>query len=123
MSETLIFEKVVDKSALLQGITIPVAYHETLYSYLNCRLEHGQSMPIQIVMNNVPYTAHLKNQGFDTKKYSSHGDVLQIWYSQKSPFAGALQSVFHQTKQKIEEQAVKSELGSGLLFLQKSRST
>lgn len=44
MAEKLIFEKIVDKSALLDGITIPMAYHETLYSHLSRRLQHPRQL-------------------------------------------------------------------------------
>ena len=102
--EKLIFEKVVDKSALTDGITIPLAYHETLFSHLSRTLEHGESMPIQITMNDINYTVQLKNQGFDTQKFN-HKDILQFRYSRNSPFAAALRTVFNRTNEKVERHA------------------
>ena len=96
--EKLIFEKVVDKSALTDGITIPLAYHETLFSHLSRTLEHGESMPIQITLNGISYTVRLKNQGFDTQKFN-HKDILQFRYSRNSPFAAALRTVFNRTNE------------------------
>ena len=76
MSEKLIFEKIVDKSALSDGLTIPMAYHETLYSHLGRRLKHGESMPIQIHMNGIRYDAVLKNLAFDTQKFVNVNENL-----------------------------------------------
>ena len=42
MPGTLIFEKVVDKSALTDGITIPEAYQGALFYYLGKKLKHGE---------------------------------------------------------------------------------
>ncbi len=104
MAEKLIFEKIVDKSALTDGITIPMAYHETLYSHLSRRLQHGESMPIQIIMNGTSYTVQLKNLAFDTQRFNRH-DILQIRYSRNSPIASALRTVFSQTNERVEQHA------------------
>ena len=106
MVEKLIFEKTVDKSVLIDGITIPQVYHETLYSHLNNRLEHGQSMSIQIIINGMVYIAQLRNLGFDTQKYSNHHDILQIRYTRNSPIANALREVFAKTQEKVEQQTI-----------------
>ncbi len=101
MAEKLIFEKIVDKSALSDGITIPLAYHEALYAHLNRRLQRGESMPVQLRMNGTVYTVQLKNQSFDAQKYN-RSDILQIRYSRKSPIAGTLRTVFSQTREKVD---------------------
>ncbi len=101
MSEQLIFEKVVDKSALVDGITIPQAYHEMLYSHLGHELQHGESMHIQVCLNGIVYTVPLKNLGFDTEKYKNRHDILQIRYSKGSPIASALRSIFRETNEKV----------------------
>ena len=102
MAEKLIFEKIVDKSALSDGITIPMAYHEILYSHLSRRLQHGESMPIQLQMNGTSYTVQLRNLAFDTQRFNRH-DILQIRYSRNSPIASALRTVFSQTNERVEQ--------------------
>ena len=103
MDGRLIFEKVVDKSTLAEGITIPEAYHDTLYSHLGRKLSHGESMQIKIQMQETEYSASLRNLDFNTQKYNRH-DILQIRYSKGSPIATALQSVFTETNSKVVNQ-------------------
>ena len=105
MADKLIFEKIVDKSALSEGITIPMAYHEILYSHLSRRLQHGEYMPIQIHMNGISYAAMLKNLAFDTQKFN-HNDILQIRYYRNSPIARALRNIFSQTNERVEQHAL-----------------
>ena len=107
MANQLIFEKIVDKSALVDGFTIPMAYHETLYSHLSRRLQHGESMPVEIQMNGIGYTVQLKNLAFDTQKYNRH-DILQVRYARNSPIATAMRDIFSQTRIKIEQQPLAS---------------
>lgn len=102
MTEKLIFEKVVDKSALSEGITVPLAYQEILYSHINHRLQHGESIPLQIQMNGMNYSVQLKNLAFDKQKYRHH-DIVQIRYSRNGSMATALRTVFNRTNEKVEQ--------------------
>ena len=108
MAEKLLFEKVVDKSALSDGITIPEAYHSFLYEHIGHRLQHGESMQLQVEMQGSIYTVSLRNLDFDTEKYKRH-DILQIRYSKNSPIATALRSVFIKTTQRVGEQKVRGK--------------
>lgn len=102
MSGQLIFEKIVDKSALSDGITIPEAYHDLLYSHLGLNLQHGESMQIPVSLNGIVYSVSLKNLGFNTQRYSNRHDILQIRYSKGSPIATALQGIFKDTHEKTK---------------------
>lgn len=115
MSEKLIFEKIVDKSSLSDGITIPMAYQEALYSHLDRHLQHGESMPIQLSMNGTNYTVQLKNLAFDTQTFNRH-DILQIRYSRNSPIACAFRSIFSQTNATVALHAA-SEASKGRIII------
>lgn len=91
--ETFSFSKSVDRSMLREGVNIPVKLHQNLYKALGKRLEHGQSVPIVIVIDNVAYDAELKNQNFDREKYHRR-DVVQIRYRRKSPLSVRLREIF-----------------------------
>lgn len=110
MNGELIFEKVVDKSTLAEGITIPEAYHEILYSHLGHKLSHGESMQVNLHLQDKVFTVSLKNLAFDTKKYNRH-DILQLRYSKGSPIATALQDIFSETNGKLTR--IKANESSG----------
>jgi len=90
----LICYKAVDQSVLKEGMTIPITLHDYLFEQLGFQLEHGESRPIKIRIDNEEYDAILRNNNFDKNTYSKHADVLQIRYNRTSKLAERLQEYF-----------------------------
>ena len=69
MAEELLFTKIVDKSALTHGITIPVAYQKALL--INLAFSSGEARrPITIQIGGYLFDdATLANEAFDEIKY------------------------------------------------------
>ena len=66
MVEELLFTKIVDKSTLYEGISIPVAYQKFLLSKMHFSLEKGSQKNIKVEMCGYIYDdAVIKNQFFD----------------------------------------------------------
>lgn len=93
----LIFYKTIDKSVFTSGFSIPVTYKDLLFKELGTVLEHGEKMPIDILIDGVTYKATLMNIGFDRDDHPNHKDLLQIRYGTNSPFAVKLREVFQYT--------------------------
>ena len=66
----LICHKAVDQSVLKEGMTIPTTLHDYLFEQLGFSLEHGETRPIKIRIDNEEYDAVLRNNNFDKNTYS-----------------------------------------------------
>lgn len=97
MDNRFLYRKLVDKSTLLQGFSIPAAYQPLFFELSGGLLTHGESMKVKILMDGQMYDAEWKNQGFDQSKYAGHTDVMQFRYSEQSPIALRLQQIFSST--------------------------
>lgn len=105
-----IFTKLVDRSSLSEGFTIPVKYHDALHACAGGPIQFGETRCIKIILEGTPYDAYLKNQGFNKAKYSTHPDVIQLRYSTKSPISKKLRSIFCSTWTYVNEMKDTAEL-------------
>jgi hypothetical protein len=96
-SPSFLYKKLVDKSTLFQGISIPVKYQPLFLKLSGGMLVHGESMMIKILIDGELYDAEWINQGFNKNKYAGHSDVMQFRYSEKSPIVQKLRQIFQTT--------------------------
>lgn len=97
IDSSYLYKKLVDKSTLFQGFSIPVRYQSLFLQLCDGMLVHGQSMMVKILVDGELFDAEWKNQAFDQNKYAGHADVMQFRYSEKSPIANKLRQIFHTT--------------------------
>lgn len=103
MEDYFILKKKVDRSVLMQGMSIPGMFQPLFYEKTGITLGHGETRMIKVSMNGTLYEVNLKNQGFDRKKYETHPDVLQLRYDGNRQFLEALRAVFASTWKKAAE--------------------
>lgn len=103
MNDFFIMKKKVDKSALQQGISIPVIFQELLYDKVGFHLARGESAKIRIMVDEKLYDAKLINQPFDSVKYPNHADILQIRYDSNSALKEALRQQFKKTWDSMQD--------------------
>lgn len=104
MAEELLFTKIVDKSALTHGITIPVAYQKALFDKLGFFLRRGEARPITIQIGGYLFDdATLANEAFDEIKYPNRADIVQIRYGANSLLARRLRELFGSTSELLDE--------------------
>jgi len=94
---SFLYQKLVDRSTLRQGFSIPVEYQELFLALSGGLMVHGESMKIKILLDGELYDAEWKNQAFDRERYPDHKDVMQIRYSEGSPLVKHLRNVFAST--------------------------
>ena len=97
------YQKIIDRSALREGFTIPVEYHDVLHALPGGRIARGETRAIKIVVDGVAYDALLKNQMFDEQKFEGHPDVVQVRYGVNSPLAKRLREVFFASWNYVEQ--------------------
>lgn len=97
MDDFFVLKKIVDKSVLSQGMTIPQVFHEVFYQKIGFRLEHGKSANIKAFLNGSEFIIKVTNLGFDRKKYTTHQDILQIRYDSNHELIQMLRAVFKNT--------------------------
>ena len=97
-----IFKKIVDKSLLKEGMSIPVKEQELFLKCLKVNLGFGETINIKVLLNDVLYDAELKNQKYDKTVYPDHVPVLQIRYSPKSDLAKELRKNFAASRYYLE---------------------
>lgn len=103
MAEELLFTKIVDKSTLYEGISIPVAYHSVVYDIFNFSLNKGEQQPLTIQMNGYIYNeVSIKNQAFDESKYPNRADIIQIRYGKQSLIAKAMREIFSSSLELVD---------------------
>lgn len=97
-----LYQKLIDRSTLRQGFQIPVEFHDLLRVMPGGMPVYGETRDIKILIDGIGYDAQLKNQGFDTKKYDGHADVIQIRYNEGGELAKRLREVFCSTWNYVE---------------------
>ena len=97
-----LLKKTVDKSLLVDGFTIPVAFQNVFFQQLGFKLAHGESRQITIMIDGTEYQVKLANIAFDSSKFD-HPELLQVRYGSKSPIAIHFQQCFKQTANLIRE--------------------
>lgn len=91
---TFLLKRPVDWSLLTNGFHLPTEFHELVYAMPGCRLNHGDKRGVKILIDGETFDARINNIAFDQTHYPGHPDLLQIRYSQGSPIARKLQSIF-----------------------------
>lgn len=104
-----LYKKLIDRSTLRQGFTIPVEYHATLHSLLGEKINREETRKIKIMLDGQSYDAELKNQKFDEEKFKNHMDVIQIRYGERSPLAKKLREVFASSWNYVEDMKSRPE--------------
>lgn len=99
---SFLYQKLVDRSTLRQGFSIPVEYQDLFLALSGGLLVHGETMRVKILLDGELYDAEWKNQAFDKTKYPDHKDVMQIRYSEGSPLVKHLREVFSSTWSYVE---------------------
>ena len=121
MDDFYIMQKVVDKSVLCQGMTIPQVFHEVFYRKIGFRLQHGESTKIKALMNGNEYEVRVSNLGFNKKKYTTHNDILQLRYDSNHELIQALRAAFNNTWQNLLEYKAENNSFSGFQQGQKEK--
>ncbi len=106
-SERYVYKKVVDKSLLTEGISIPAAKQPVFVENVSRRLQRGEKRIITIYLNGKSYKAKLVNQSI-ASKFGNHADKVQIRYTKNGDLARALQGIFNKSyKFILKEQALR----------------
>lgn len=95
-----ILTKVVDKSLLYEGISIPVRDQKKLADF---KLKFGDTLDIKILIDNKEYLAELKNQKYNREKYPDHVPIVQIRYAHNSDLAKKLREIFTTTNSYVRQ--------------------
>lgn len=104
MEPHFFMQKKVDWSLLNAGMTIPISVSALLKTWDENILTHGYKKDIIIVIDGQSYDAQLINLNFDQNRWVGHKDIVQIRYSNKSPLAAKLRTVFHKSYNYLLEQ-------------------
>lgn len=88
--KNFIFRKDVDLSLLKYGFTIPQSAIDAFCSNISIEVPRGGSYRISLVIKDKAYPATLSNVGFSSEARQQ----MQVRYSQTSPIANTLRSIF-----------------------------
>jgi len=102
IDSSFLYKKLVDKSTLYQGFSIPVKYQPLFLQLCEGMLVHGESMMVKILIDGELFDAEWKNQAFDQNKYAGHTDVMQFRYSENSSLAQKLRKIFFSTQNFVQ---------------------
>jgi hypothetical protein len=89
-TDNFIFRKDVDLSLLKYGFTIPQSAIDAFCSNISIEVPRGSSYRISLVIKDKAYSATLSNVGFSSEARQQ----MQVRYSQTSPIANTLRSIF-----------------------------
>ena len=89
-TDNFIFRKDVDLSLLKYGFTIPQSAIDAFCSNISIEVPRGGSYRISLVIKDKAYSATLSNVGFSSEARQQ----MQVRYSQTSPIANTLRSIF-----------------------------
>ena len=90
----MLYKKLIDKSLLKEGFTIPKFIYELIKKNQNWNLKYNQKKAISISIDGSKFEAIMKNQQFNKEKYPNHYDIVQVRYSKNNPFAKKLQKMY-----------------------------
>ena len=88
---------------------MPIDTFEIFWQHIGKELYRGESMNINIIIDNITYDCKLYNVDFNKERYPNHKDVLQLRYSPTSPIAMKLQSIFSNSYKYFKQQKTFSE--------------
>ena len=94
---TFIMQKRVNWSLLNYGLAIPISVWKLFEVWDADILNHGRFKQIKILIGDELFDAILVNQNFNQVRHPNHKDIIQIRYSEKSPLAKRLQTLFIQS--------------------------
>lgn len=106
-----IYSKIVDKSLLWDGFSIPAQYHKIFHMLVPAISEHGENVNVKILIDGDLYDAQLKNIAFDQDTWEGHADIIQFRYSPQSPLSKKLRQIFSYTHQYIAQERVNRQPG------------
>ena len=106
-----IYSKIVDKSLLWDGFSIPAQYHKIFHMLVPAISEHGENVNVKILIDGDLYEAQLKNIAFDQDTWEGHADIIQFRYSPQSPLSKKLRQIFSCTHQYITQERVNRQPG------------
>ena len=106
-----IYSKIVDKSLLWDGFSIPAQYHKIFHMLVPAISEHGENVNVKILIDGDLYEAQLKNIAFDQDTWEGHADIIQFRYSPQSPLSKKLRQIFSCTHQYIAQERVNRQPG------------
>jgi 5-methylcytosine-specific restriction enzyme A len=92
-----ILRKSVDWSLLVYGFNIPIAIQSLFYNKTGELIPKGVSKKINIIIQGETFEAILTNINFDSEKYQTHKELLQIRYSDKSSISKKLKAIFSES--------------------------
>lgn len=97
--ENFIFRKIVDKSLLNAGMTIPIDTHQKILDELGIVLNKGDKENIKVIIAEKEYEAVITYVNYNEK--NAGRTVFQIRYSAKSPLCQTLNSIFAYSAENI----------------------
>lgn len=107
-NDTLLYNKMVDKSLLTEGFSIPSVFVQNFTSICG-ELKVGEKKEITLLIENQTFKAQFINQKFDQERYKKHKELYQVRYKKNGELALFLRSIFHSTynyyQQSIKEQS------------------
>ena len=106
-----IYSKIVDKSVLWDGFSIPLQYHKIFHMLVPAISEHGENANIKILIDGEFYDAQLKNIAFDQDTWEGHGDIIQFRYTPQSPLSKKLREIFSISNQYIQQERANRQPG------------
>jgi Rad3-related DNA helicase len=106
-----IYSKIVDKSLLWDGFSIPAQYHKIFHMLVPAISEHGENVNVKILIDGDLYDAQLKNIAFDQDTWEGHADIIQFRYSPQSSLSKKLRQIFSSTHQHIAQERVNRHPG------------
>ena len=106
-----IYSKIVDKSVLWDGFSIPLQYHKIFHKLVPTISEHGENANVKILIDGVFYDAQLKNIAFDQDTWEGHVDIIQFRYTPQSPLSKKLREIFSISNQYIQQERANRQPG------------
>ena len=94
-----IMQKLVDKSVLYDGFTIPMEFVNLFFDKVGIRLEHGETCEIKVSVNGRYCPVNFTSINFDRAKFPGHDDLVQVRYNRNSTFAVQLRETFSSTNE------------------------
>ena len=100
--EKFICAKIVDRSLLRQGFTLPVKMLWGFKEWFG-ELQPGTSRDIKIRLDGKEFSVRMGNRNFDRQKWPDHPEMYQMRYTEGSAFAETLRMRFHESDKFIKK--------------------
>lgn len=108
-----LYKKIVDKSLLSTGMTIPMENYQKILEELKIDLNKGDRQYITIKIADQKYDATIT-----CDNYHSNRNVIQIRYGAKSPICQALNTIFAYSAGKIAQRKAEASEGKKQLSVE-----